>query len=142
MKSNHIGIRFRIPMWLWFLVIASFLISLQSVIFSPSSIDIMLFTSDCGFLIIIIIYRKFDFNNTSVGCEHFRVISIRKSFLREIEVFIKILHSTPSNLRNTPETFVQSNYYERLFKHLLAIFSLFYSPLPTYFDLFNILFLI
>ena len=126
---------FRIPIWLWILVIGSFFISLSSLFGSPDFFDIISFIPTCGALIITIIYRKFDFINTSVGCEPFRVLSIRKSVLKDIEQFINILHSKPANFRNTSERFVQSNYFQKLFTRLLGIISVLYSPFPFYFDL-------
>ncbi len=127
---------YRIPIWLWLLELGFFSLSLFSVLTSPTGLDIILFIPACIALIITILYRKFDFINTAVGCEPFRVLSIRSSIIDKIEEFINILHSNPTDLRNTPEEFVQSNYYELLFNRLLSLISILYSPLPFYIDVF------
>lgn len=127
---------YRIPIWLWFAVIISFLFNLTSILTDPTFLDWFFFIPSCGALAIIIIYRKFDFINTAVGCEPFRVLSIRASVIDKIEEFINLHHSKPTNLRFTDEVFVQSRYFELLFKRLLGIISLLYSPLPLFIDLF------
>ncbi len=126
---------YRLPIWIWIMVIVSFLISLQSIIATPSFFDWFFFVPSCFAVAVAIIYRKFDFINSAVGCEPFRVLSVRKSIIEGIEQFINVLHSKPTSLRNTPEEFVQSNYFERLFRRLLTIISFLYSPLPLYLDI-------
>lgn len=126
---------YRLPIWIWFMVFISFFFNLMTMFEGPTPLDWFFFIPSCGAVAVTIIYRKFDFINTAVGCEPFRVLSIRGSIIDKIEDFINILHSKPTELRNTPDEYVQSNYYELLFKRLLSIISILYSPLPLILDL-------
>lgn len=125
----------RMPYWLWFYLIASFIYSIYDVTTNVNPLDIGVFISLFGTLIFCIIYRKFEYINTAVGCEPFRVLSRRQSVVTKIEKFINILHSTPTNLRHTREEFVVSNYFDKLIKRLVSVILFMISPIPIVYDI-------
>jgi hypothetical protein len=124
----------RVPYWLWFLVIGSFIISLFSLINEFSVFNFLFFIPPCATLILCILYRKFEFINTAVGCEPFRVVTRRESVVEKFEEFINELHSTPTDLWHTTDDFIQTNYFDRLIKRFIAVVTFLYSPLPFYVD--------
>lgn len=139
--SSHLSVEqieygvWRVPWWLWILVIGSFLISLTSVITDFTIFNILFFLPPCATLILCILYRRFEFINTSVGCEPFRIVTRRQSVVDTFEKFIAKLHATPSDLWNSTEDFVQNNYFDKLIKRFVGVITFLYSPLPFYVDI-------
>jgi len=125
---------FRMPYYIWIYVFVSFFLQLSNLFTNLSPLNIILFLSPCTVLIICIVYRKFEYINTAVGCEPFRVLSLKESIIPKIEKFINIIHYEPTGLRHSPEEYVDSNHYNRLINRLFSLMVFLISPIPLYLE--------